>query len=75
MKSHRDAGTRDVMSHAKKSESSFSPDLLNMDVELAPDSLAPGGRWVACGDLLPLVPLQLVLKLGHPRVQLPQVLP
>ena len=52
-------GTRVVMSHAEKFEGSFSPDLLNTYVELAPDSLAPGGRWVACGDLLPLVPLSV----------------
>ena len=51
--------TRKIVSHGEEFEQSFSPDLLNTYVELAPDSLAPGGRWVACCDLLPLVPLSV----------------
>ena len=57
--SHLGKGTRVVVSHGEKFESSYSPDLLNQYVELAPDSLAPSGRWITCGDLLPLVPLSV----------------
>ena len=48
---------RKIVTHGQEFEQPFSPDLLNKYVELAPDSLAPGGRWVACCTLLPLVPL------------------
>ena len=50
-------GSRVVDAHGQRLHQSFSPDLLNTYVELAPDSLANGGRWVRCCDLLPLVPL------------------
>jgi len=52
---HLGKGTRNVVLRGERFESSFSPGLLNTYVELAPDSLVPGGRWVAAGDLLPLV--------------------
>eukprot|EP00966_Prymnesium_polylepis_P001293 29662-Prymnesium_polylepis.1 len=54
---HIGKGTRIVTAHGQEFEQPFSPDLLNVYVELAPDDLAPGGRWVACANLLPLVPI------------------
>ena len=48
-------GRRTVTSHGHKREVSFSPGELNTPVELAPAVLASRGRWIACGDLLPLV--------------------
>ena len=52
-------GTRTVVAHGEEFELPFSPELLNAYLELAPDSLAPGGRWIPCCSLLPLVPLNM----------------
>ena len=49
--------TRRVVSHGAQFEVPFSPEQLTTWCHLEPDSLAPGGRWVACCHLLPLVPL------------------
>lgn len=52
-----DAATRRVVSHGEEFEVPFSPELLTTFCVTEPDSLAPGGRWVACCHLLPMVPL------------------
>jgi hypothetical protein len=49
--------TRRVVSHGEEFEVPFSPELLTTFCVTEPDSLAPGGRWVACCHLLPMVPL------------------
>jgi hypothetical protein len=49
--------TRRVVSHGEQFEVPFSPELLTTFCITEPDSLAPGGRWLACCHLLPMVPL------------------
>jgi hypothetical protein len=49
--------TRRVVSHGEQFEVPFSPELLTTFCVTEPDSLAPGGRWLACCHLLPMVPL------------------